>query len=172
MESERIDWKAFAQQFRENHISQESFRELRYQNEMFNFYRILEDGDHENYWKREDVGQYYTIFGALEEYWSFNVPIPPELIDTILHLYRKVYLGGKGKVTLEKAFFDRPGRRKYVSDHNRRRRETDRRSISLLSKVTGRTQIELSEEYVERHNLSQDARTLTRYLQRKNSEAD
>ena len=52
MESERIDWKAFAQQFRENHISQESFRELRYQNEMFNFYRILGDLDHENYWKR------------------------------------------------------------------------------------------------------------------------
>jgi|TARA_B110000116_G_C16675584_1_gene508283 hypothetical protein len=172
MESERIDWKAFAQQFRENHISQESARELRYQNEMFNFSRILEDLDHENYWKREDVGQYYTIFGALEEYWSFNVPIPPELIDTILHLYRKVYLGGKGKVTLEKAFFDQPGRHKYVSKYNAGIKESFRRSISLLSKVTGRTQIELSEEYVERHNLSQDARTLTRYLQRKNSEAD
>ena len=79
MESERIDWKAFAQQFRENHISQESFREFRYQEELNFFYRLLEDQGNEDYWKREHVGEYYTVFGALEEYWSFNAPIPPEL---------------------------------------------------------------------------------------------
>ena len=172
MESERIDWIAIAQQFRENHISHESVREVRYQEELNFFYSLLEDKGDADYWRRERVEESITVFGALEEYWSFNAPIPPELIDTILHLYRKVYLGGKGKVTLEKAFFDRPGRKKYVSDYNRLRREVGRCSISLLSKVTGRTQIELSEEYVERHNSSQEARRLTRYLQRKNSEAD
>lgn len=172
MESERIDWKAFAQQFRENHVSQESVRELRYQDELNSYSRMLEDLGYENHWKREDLGEYYTVFDALEEYWSFNVPVPPELIDTILHLYQKVYLGGKGKVTLEKAFFDRSGRKKYVSDYNRRSREVGRRTISLLSELTGRAQEALAGEYVERHNLSQDARTLTRYLQRKRSEAD
>ena len=43
MESERIDWKAFAQQFRENHVSQESVRELRYQDELNSYSRMLED---------------------------------------------------------------------------------------------------------------------------------
>jgi len=76
MESERIDWKAFAQQFRENHVSQESVRELRYQDELNSYSRMLEDLGYENHWKREDLGEYYTVFDALEEYWSFNVTCP------------------------------------------------------------------------------------------------
>lgn len=140
-EDSPFDWKEILQHFREAYTSEDSAREnleLKYQSEHKAYSRLLAGFTPSvEAFNREEAEECHNVFDALSLYWNFGEPIPPELIDTILFLYRDRYLANGGDVSLEKTFFDQPGQSQYATKWYREHRDN-----LLMAQVQIGTQFE------------------------------
>ena len=150
---QRVDWKKILQEYRGSYTCDDSpdwNLEAVYQSESESYSQYMAEhfpdvaGDVTP--KREDAEKKHNVFDALSWFWEVEAPIPPELIATLLYLYRDVYLGSEREVKLEEVFFNHYGDSQYrVKRRSQFRDLLDDYSVAMDTQFEGLTKTEAAE---------------------------
>lgn len=145
--------------------------ESRYKADLESHNHLLEEMDFFIAPKREHADTCHNVFEALAGYLSIGAPIPPELNETILYLYEGVYLRNKGKVSLEKTFFNQSGKQVFARQMKERKDNWDAAMIRTGVQFEGKTKLEVATEIADererRTGQDVDPESILRVIRRK-----
>jgi hypothetical protein len=164
-DGQKIDWKKILQEYRDNYTRDDSpdgNLEAVYQSESESFSQYMAEnfpdvaGDATP--KREDAETKHNVFDAISWFWEVEAPIPPELIATLLYLYRGVYLGSEREVKLEEVFFNHYGDSQYRAKRRSQDRDLlDDFSVDMDTQFEGLTKTEAAERRGEQRGVTGNA---------------
>ena len=161
-DGQKIDWKKILLEMRDSYTRDDSVHgdsDARYQSESESYSQYM--AEHFPNFEvdgREDAERAHNIFEAISMYYNVAAPIPPELIATLLYLYRGVYLGSEREVKLEEVFFNHYGDSQYRAKRRSQDRDLlDDFSVDMDTKFEGLTKTEAAERRGEQRGVTGNA---------------